>query len=74
MRLRPRESTWLDMLLLAADSGCLVRTRPDWQGEREGRRGERHEVERKKKKDKKKNHKLSDHFVAKGSRDAGSQC
>lgn len=27
VRLRPRESTWLDMLL-AADSGCLVRTRP----------------------------------------------
>lgn len=27
VRLRPRESTWLDMLL-AVDKGCLVRTRP----------------------------------------------
>lgn len=27
MRLRPRESTWLDTLL-AVDKGCLVRTRP----------------------------------------------
>ena len=27
VRLRPRESTWLDTLL-AVDKGCLVRTRP----------------------------------------------
>lgn len=37
VRLRPRESTWLDMLL-AVDSGCLVRTRPAFTGG--DRRGE----------------------------------
>lgn len=44
VRLRPRESTWLDTLV-AADSGCLVRTRPDGQGERERGGGQCDEVE-----------------------------
>lgn len=34
VRLRPRESTWLDMLL-AVDRGCLVRTRPVLQGKKQ---------------------------------------
>lgn len=36
VRLRPRESTWLDTLL-AVDKGCLVRTRPagEWSGNHE---------------------------------------
>lgn len=34
MRLRPRESTWLDTLL-AVDKGCLVRTRPVCMRKRE---------------------------------------
>lgn len=35
VRLRPRESTWLDMLL-AVESGCFVRTRPECVRRKDG--------------------------------------